>query len=359
MQKIIWLPVPFILLSLASNGIALNENDPCINPVGQSGQCIYFRECDPIMRIYNKSIVTSDETKFVTRSQCGSTPDKRLLVCCTVIRRLEKVALPKPPHCGIDFSDRIIGGQRTALDEFPWAALIEYSKPNGKTGFHCGATLINSRYAVTAAHCIKKIPRDWQVIGVRLGEWDLDSEIDCLDGDCADKPVDVKIRTIIVHDDYETDNTRQFDDIALIQFTSDVNMTSFISPVCLPIDENRRNRDNVGTKGWAVGWGKTETGSASNFKQKVSLVFKEFQSCSETYKPAGVILRDTQLCAGGVRSQDTCSGDSGGALTKLDRSNHFLYGIVSFGPKRCGVDGIPGVYTNVAKYIEWIEGKME
>lgn len=33
-----------------------------------------------------------------------------------------------PSDCGRDLSVRIIGGERTSLDEFPWMALLEYEK---------------------------------------------------------------------------------------------------------------------------------------------------------------------------------------------------------------------------------------
>lgn len=70
-------------------------------------------------------------------------------------------------------------------------------------------------------------------------------------------------------------------------------------------------------------------------------------------------LKDTQLCAGGVKDKDSCGGDSGGPLMFPGKMGNFgvryvQRGIVSFGSKRCGLGGFPGVYTNVAYYMNWI-----
>ena len=37
----------------------------------------------------------------------------------------------------------------------------------------------------------------------------------------------------------------------------------------------------------------------------------------------------------------------------------YLRGIVSFGAKRCGERGVPGVYTNVFTYIKWIKEHLQ
>lgn len=95
-------------------------------------------------------------------------------------------------------------------------------------------------------------------MGVRLGEWDLNKENDCEDEICTDAPVDVGIEKIIVHEDYNSKSKSQYNDIALIRFDRDVQLSPFISPVCLPIDEPYRSRNNVGFKGYATGWGRTE-----------------------------------------------------------------------------------------------------
>lgn len=54
-----------------------------------------------------------------------------------------------------DEEDRILGGQKTGLSEFPWMALLQYRKNNGRGfTFACGGALISKRYVLTAAHCV-------------------------------------------------------------------------------------------------------------------------------------------------------------------------------------------------------------
>lgn len=41
--------------------------------------------------------------------------------------------LPQPGVCGIANDDRIYGGERTKIDEFPWMALLKYVKRESTT----------------------------------------------------------------------------------------------------------------------------------------------------------------------------------------------------------------------------------
>lgn len=47
-------------------------------------------------------------------------------------------------------ASRIVGGQPTGINEFPWMARLSYFNR-----FYCGGMLINDRYVLTAAHCVK------------------------------------------------------------------------------------------------------------------------------------------------------------------------------------------------------------
>ncbi|XP_058117983.1 CLIP domain-containing serine protease B4-like [Anopheles ziemanni] len=337
--------------------LALELGESCTNPRGLPGNCILFRECPELVAVFGKPIATPEDTQYLQDSRCGSS-GRKALVCCagsTAPANTGNSVLPEPPHCGIQLTDRIFGGQPTQLDEFPWAVLIEYQKPNGRYGFHCGGSLINERYVLTAAHCIVSIPRTWKVHRVRLGEWDLGLDRDCNgDGDCNDAPVDMNIEKIVVHTGYDTQDKNHLNDIALIRMASPVAFTETVRPICLPLSSKTINANHVGLSSWAAGWGKTETASASQKKLKVELKVKSLQQCSPVYQRNGIFLQSTQLCAGGVNGQDTCSGDSGGPLMRQFAGAWYLIAVVSFGPSKCGTADVPGVYTDVAKFGDWI-----
>jgi secreted trypsin-like serine protease len=58
---------------------------------------------------------------------------------------------------------------------------------------------------------------------------------------------------------------------------------------------------------------------------------------------------------------DSCNGDSGGPLAYRigdTEAPWYLIGIVSYGTRKCGV-GIPGVYTKVTNYLDWIERNLK
>lgn len=70
------------------------------------------------------------------------------------------------------------------------------------------------------------------------------------------------------------------------------------------------------------------------------------------------VLHKSFVCAGGVINEDTCYGDGGGPLVcPIDYEKYTQIGIVSWGVG-CGEANVPGVYTNVALFRDWIEDEM-
>ncbi|TDG40257.1 hypothetical protein AWZ03_013327 [Drosophila navojoa] len=362
----------------------------CTTPTDQSGTCINLRECTYLFELIQRRTLSSSERSLLQNSQCGYR-NGQVLICCANSRNLSQPPiwgqpqpqsqpqpqpsipigrsglLPQAPNCGDNFADRVVGGINTAINEFTWLALIEYTKPNNDIGHHCGGSLINNRYVLTAAHCVSAIPRDWRLTGVRLGDWDTTSNPDCITGrngktDCNDPYVDVGVSERIPHPQYPGNTRDQLHDIALLRLSREVAFTNFISPVCLPILPEQRNTIFLGRKMFVAGWGRTETNNTSNIKLKAELQPVPTEDCNRRYQTQRRTLTSNQMCAGGVEGIDSCRGDSGGPLVMEESnngySNFYLTGVVSYGPTPCGLAGWPGVYTLVSAYIDWIEATI-
>ncbi|KAK6638910.1 hypothetical protein RUM43_007180 [Polyplax serrata] len=264
--------------------------------------------------------------------------------------------------CGIDLGNKIIGGTNTQLDEFPWMALLQHTSERGQSlGFGCGGSLISPRYILTAAHCISgpAIKNNVKVTKIRLGEYDTSKEVDCQGEVCNHKPVDAHIEQIIVHPQYRSTDRSQQHDIALIRLREDVkNSVAYINPICLPWNGTPRNI--TGERFTVAGWGRTANGqgTSSKTKQKVTLPGVSLEDCSPFYNRINIQLQKTQMCAGGEKDKDSCQGDSGGPLMMSRVTDNQVrwevHGIVSFGPEKCGVDKVAGVYTKVSEYLQWI-----
>lgn len=71
-----------------------------------------------------------------------------------------KMALPGTSICGLDtVGEKIFAGERTELDQFPWAVALEY-RTEDPAAVKCGGSLINTRYVITAAHCVKHVQKE-------------------------------------------------------------------------------------------------------------------------------------------------------------------------------------------------------
>ena len=90
------------------------------------------------------------------------------------------------------------------------------------------------------------------------------------------------------------------------------------------------------------------------------------ERCRETYKKrGGVLSEESQICIGGEKGKDSCVGDSGSGAMVEDANipgklgTWKLIGVVSFGPRICGTENVPGVYSRVRHYIPWILDNIE
>ncbi|KPJ15232.1 Serine protease snake [Papilio machaon] len=241
----------------------------------------------------------------------------------------------------------IIGGEAVSVGEFPHMVALGYPEGDGYN-FMCGATLLSDTFVLTAAHCVDTIDQIKPAIA-RLGVVELGST-------ARNNETDVDVAEIIVHPNYT--RRYKYHDLSLIRLSKRVEYSSVLSPACL-----YTSLQDPTVPLTITGWGKTSTtrNVRSNMllKAKVSIVGRE--KCNENYSmwrklPNGI--SNEQLCAGDPQGlRDTCQGDSGGPLQALTEADgHYrVVGVTSFG-RGCG-SPVPGVYTRLALYLDWIESK--
>ncbi|KAG3276533.1 transmembrane protease serine 11E [Ictidomys tridecemlineatus] len=230
---------------------------------------------------------------------------------------------------------RIVGGTEVEEGEWPWQASLQWD------GTHrCGATLINSTWLVSAAHCFRmyKDPSRWTAsFGVTI------------------QPPKMKkgLRRIIVHEKYKYPSHEY--DISLAELSSPVPYTNAVHRICLP---DATHEFHPGDEMFVTGFGVLQTdGYTQNHLRQVQVNLIDSKICNKPQAYNGVIT-STMLCAGSLKGKrDACQGDSGGPLVSSDaRDIWYLAGIVSWGDE-CGQPNKPGVYTRVTAFRDWITSK--
>nr|ADF43208.1 prophenoloxidase activating proteinase 1 [Biston betularia] len=358
----------------------------CVTPLGNPSECVALYDCPNLLNAFEQSPLPSRIINFLRQSQCGFegyTPK----VCCGPLpqtnnnneqpttqasqlihnnidpSQMDPVhdddSRPAPRNmCGIDTNgDRIYGGQITDLDEFPWMCLMGYRTRTNTMTYQCGGVLVNKRYVLTAAHCItgQIETKVGTLTTVRLGEYDIQSPVDCIDNNCADPPQEIPVQVAVPHPGYKDKNRNRNDDIGLVMLSRRANYNYYVQPICL-VSSN--DGVEVGSDVYVAGWGKTLNGKNSPVKLKLGMPIFDHNECVNKYQTLSATITNKQLCAGGVFSKDSCTGDSGGPLMRKRPEGIWeTVAVVSFG-HGCGRDGWPGVYTSVASYLDWIQNTM-
>ncbi|KAM7359483.1 transmembrane protease serine 9-like [Cochliomyia hominivorax] len=327
----------------------------------KSGFCTPIKSCKTIFEILlqiekNGGTISEENRLKLTKFHCGTFKNIPH-VCCPkedIQFNVDGLNILKRNACGLYTINTIANGQDAAPFQFPWMALLKYKDVNYP--FKCGGTLISDKYILTAAHCIKG--REHLLAEVRLGEYQISTTEDCTNStrkkQCAPPVEDVGIEEMIIHEDFQN----VYNDIALIRLNRKIEFQRHIKPICLPIYEHLRSKEIYNYI--VTGWGKTEEGKSSDILRTAILPKVNLTECEQKLRKYNLRypLNEGHICAGGVNLVDTCQGDSGGPLGYRDiyeENPRFIqFGIVSLGLYRCGVENVPGIYTNISHYIQWI-----
>ncbi|XP_076987174.1 kallikrein-12 isoform X2 [Tamandua tetradactyla] len=227
-------------------------------------------------------------------------------------------------------TEKIYNGTECLPNSQPWqVGLFE------GTSLRCGGVLIDRRWVLTAAHCSGS--RYW----VRLGEHSL-SQLDWTEQIRHS-------RFSVTHPGYRRALRNHDHDLRLLRLGAPVLFTRSVRPLPLP-----RTCVAPGTECLISGWG-TTNGTWSQFPDRLQCLNLPIISDADCHAAFPGRITANMLCAGGIAGQDACQGDSGGPLV----CGGALQGLVSWGSVGpCGQGGIPGVYTKICKYVDWIRMTM-
>ncbi|CAD7675583.1 unnamed protein product [Nyctereutes procyonoides] len=243
---------------------------------------------------------------------------------------------------------RVVGGLVALPGAHPYIAALYWRHS------FCAGSLIASCWVLTAAHCLQNRPAPGELTVV-LGQ-------DRHNRSCEQCQT-LAVRAYRLHESFSPVTYQH--DLALLrlQETADGRCalpSPFVQPVCLPSGAARPAEAEAEAALCEVaGWGHLFEGAGeySSFLQEAQVPLIPPQRCSAP-EVHGASFIPGMLCAGFLEGgTDACQGDSGGPLVCEEEASErqlILRGIISWG-SGCGDRYKPGVYTDVASYVTWIQ----
>lgn len=248
-------------------------------------------------------------------------------------------------ECGVSSaaaSSRIVGGTDAVSGAWPWQVSLQIR------GQHiCGGSIISSRWILSAAHCFQSYsnPLSWTVMfgDVSLHRMALANQ-------------SKSVEKIISHEQYNSD-TNDYD-VALMKLSSPLNCssTATVKPVCLPNDGVDLSPERPA---WITGWGALRSsGPSPDTMNQAEVTIYSRNRCNRWYVLDDAVT-ETMVCAGKLSGGvDSCQGDSGGPLVVKQDGYWWLAGDTSWGIG-CAWRNKPGVYGNVAYFVDWVHEQMQ
>jgi hypothetical protein len=273
-----------------------------------------------------------------------------------VQRQLNLPALSSP--AGSREVARVIGGIEAKPGAWNSAVHVTYRRAHidRATGTayqgngSCGATVIDSHWALTAAHCF--FVRDQG--GLRSLEWATVYAGSTYSSTQVRRGRAIRVVEAHVHRQFREANKQITYDVALLKLETNAGAPR----QKLTAQRGQSTFLTEANMATVVGWGKTDAlvpGSASPVLLQANVPIVGQAACQRIYPDIGEVA----FCAGYPEGHiDACQGDSGGPLFVAGSNGEALQaGITSFG-RGCARPNTYGVYTNVGRFEQWIRERV-
>lgn len=260
-----------------------------------------------------------------------------LFLACAVAVFGENTGEQKYAH----INGRITNGFNAAPHSAPHIVTLQWGLVNPSQ--HCGGSIINPSWVVTAAHCLGGFTNVGTFIMI-AGRHNL----------AANEVATEQRRTINRartwgHPLYPGGGVVAPHDIGMIHAAPAFTFNAFVSAIHLPTVHNIIHSGAVVLHGW----GSTSTTmvpTLPSILQQANKVIVPWATCHNIFG-AGSPLHVNNVCTGPLNTGlSACSGDSGGPLSQ----NNQLVGVVSWGIMPCGSPNAPSVFVRTSAYLDWL-----
>jgi len=242
-------------------------------------------------------------------------------------------------------NQRIVGGVETTANEFPFLVSLQRGSDDSFTHL-CGGTIYNSKFIITAAHCVF-FNDIITIVGMRVvaGAHNLSEQTDSWQISTI-KEVHVQSAFSLV--------TGQ-NDVALLELDTPLTLNSNVAAVSISTEDiplfQSANAIGYGAT-WLLGL------SYSEIPRKSTVTVTPDFLCTVVYGAISaatyniVQYSSNQLCAGSLfGGSGVCRGDAGGPLL-TDSVPPKMIGIISWGLE-CAATPLPQIYTRASAYTSF------
>ncbi|XP_037933437.1 venom protease-like [Teleopsis dalmanni] len=244
------------------------------------------------------------------------------------------------------------------INEFPWVGRIAYKSetdPKNTTYYACIAVLISKSHMLSRARCF--IDKTLMPNLVILGDWDIANSVtkrDCMhkNSSCNEVPQQYSIMEVALHPRFQ--NRTGNNDIVVLTLATEVNITEFVRPICLPPEEWSPN-DHLAQYLRYVGYQNSKKNSKMLKTMGMVISMRTCQNNMGGWLP---YINDTNICLSRAQSHNLISGSPVMGVTIKDGEPHNYYLIGLLDSKILAYISYYDIFIRVAPYLDFIKTNM-